>query len=215
MYCSIKLNSGGEDVTKALIAAINGSPNKDGNTAFLLREALRECEKMGAETQFIQCRDALKDQRNPFCKACSSPCTAKCYEGKELSKYYEIMCRADGLLVGSPVYFGTLTGQLKAFWDKTRLIRGNKRLLNVVGGALAVGGSRFGGQETTLRAIHDIFLVHGMIIVGDGYQDDDCGHIGAAAQRPANEDVNGIKRAHIMGKRIVQVAMATQGLRKR
>lgn len=202
-------------MTKALIAAINGSPNKDGNTAFLLREALQECEKMGAETQLIQCRDALKDQRNPFCKACSSPCTGKCYEGKELSKYYEIMCRADGLLVGSPVYFGTLTGQLKAFWDKTRLIRGNKGLLNVVGGALAVGGSRFGGQETTLRAIHDIFMVHGMIIVGDGYQDDDCGHIGAAAQRPADEDNNGIKRARIIGKRIVQVAAATKKLRIR
>lgn len=214
MPCSIKLNSGGGDVTKAFVAAINGSPNKNGNTAFLLREALQECEKMGAETQLIQCREALKDQRNPFCKACSSPCTAKCLEGKELEKYYEIISRADGLLVGSPVYFGTISGQLKAFWDKSRTLRGNKKLLNVVGGALTVGASRFGGQETTLRAIQDIFLVHGMIIVGDGYQDDDCGHIGAAAQRPSDEDDNGIRRAHIIGKRVVQVAAATQKLRK-
>ncbi|MGI5921648.1 MAG: flavodoxin family protein [Syntrophomonadaceae bacterium] len=202
-------------MTKALIVAINGSPNRDGNTSFMLREALSECEKMEAETRLIQCRDALKDQRNPFCQACSSPCSGKCLEGKEIKKYYELISQADGLLVGSPVYFGTLTGQLKAFWDKTRLIRGEKRLLNVVGGALAVGGSRFGGQETTLRAIHDIFLVHGMIIVGDGYQEDDCGHIGAAAQRPAQEDMNGIKRAHILGKRVAQLAIATRELRKR
>lgn len=202
-------------MSQALIVAINGSPNKNGNTAFLLREALQECGNMGAETVLIQCRDALKDQRNPFCKACSSPCTGKCLEGKEINKYYELISKADGLLVGSPVYFGTISAQLKAFWDKSRLIRTNKKLLNVVGGAFSVGASRFGGQETTLRAIQDIFLVHGMIIVGDGYSEDDCGHIGVAAQRPVNEDDNGIKRAHIMGKRVCQTAIATRQIRIR
>jgi multimeric flavodoxin WrbA len=66
-----------------------------------------------------------------------------------------------------------------------------------------------------MRAIHDILLAHGMIIVGDGYQDDDCGHIGAAAQRPSDEDDNGITRARIMGKRVVQVAAVTSKLRNR
>jgi multimeric flavodoxin WrbA len=202
-------------VTDTFIVAINGSPKKDGNTAFLLGKAISQCSSLGAKTEIIHCQQILKDQKNPFCVACSSPCSAKCAEGKELGKVFELLSRADGLIVGSPVYFGTVSAQLKAFWDKSRSLRAEKKLLNVVGGAVTVGGSRFGGQETTLRAIHDMFLVQGMICVGDGYYEDDCGHMGAAAQRPSQEDENAIKRSQILGKRIFQVAEATRDLRKR
>ncbi|MDD3879844.1 MAG: flavodoxin family protein, partial [Syntrophomonas sp.] len=72
-----------------------------------------------------------------------------------------------------------------------------------------------GGQETTLRAIQDMMLVQGMIVVGDGFHEDDCGHMGGAGQRPANEDDNAINRSRILGKRIWEVAMATRDLRIR
>ena len=200
---------------KLLIIAINGSPNCDGNTSFLLQQALEECGTRGADTEFLFCREILKDQKNPFCVACSSPCTGKCYKNKELANAYGLISRADGLILGSPVYFGTVSAQLKAFFDKSRALRTEKKLLNVVGGAITSGASRFGGQETTIRAMHDIMLVHGMIIVGDGYHEDDCGHMGAAAQRPAQEDENAIQRSRIMGKRIFELARATSALRKR
>lgn len=196
-----------------LITAINGSPNLTGNTAFLLSQALQECREMDCETAIINCQEALRGLKTPFCKACSSPCTAKCLEGKELQKAYDLLSRSDGIIAGSPVYFGTVSGQFKAFWDKSRSLRTGKKLLNIAGGALTVGGSRFGGQETTLRAIHDIFLVQGMIIVGDGYYENDCGHLGAAGQRPAEEDNNAILRARILGRRVAQVARATQNIR--
>ncbi|MDD2372001.1 MAG: flavodoxin family protein [Syntrophomonadaceae bacterium] len=200
---------------KLLIVAINGSPNSEGNTSFLLQQALDECATQGADTEVLYCREIFKDQRNPFCVACSSPCTGKCYKNKELANAYELISRADGLILGSPVYFGTVSAQLKTFFDKSRALRTEKKLLNVVGGAITCGASRFGGQETTIRAMHDIMLVHGMIIVGDGYGEDDCGHMGAAAQRPAEEDDNAIQRSRIMGKRIFEVARATTRLRKR
>lgn len=200
---------------KLLIAAINGSPNNEGDTSFLLQQALEECTTWGADTEFLFCREILKDLRNPFCVACSSPCPGKCYKNKELANAYELISRADGLILGSPVYFGTVSAQLKAFFDKSRALRSEKKLLNVVGGAITSGASRFGGQETTIRAMHDIMLVHGMIIVGDGYYEDDCGHMGAAAQRPAQEDENAIQRSRIIGKRIFEVAQATSALRKR
>ncbi|MFA7147893.1 MAG: flavodoxin family protein [Syntrophomonadaceae bacterium] len=200
---------------KLLIVAINGSPNSEGNTSFLLQQALDECATQGADTEVLYCREIFKDQRNPFCVACSSPCTGKCYKNKELANAYELISSADGLILGSPVYFGTVSAQLKTFFDKSRALRTEKKLLNVVGGAITCGASRFGGQETTIRAMHDIMLVHGMIIVGDGYGEDDCGHMGAAAQRPAEEDDNAIQRSRIMGKRIFEVARATTRLRKR
>ena len=198
-----------------LIIAINGSPKTKGNTACLLEEALGECQKMGAKGEIIHCQTILKNQKVPFCVACSAPCTGKCYQDTLLDKSYALMSKADALIVGSPVYFGTASAQLKAFWDKGRKIRSEKKLLNVVGGAVTSGRSRFGGQEPTLRTIHDMLLVQGMIGVGDGYYQDDCGHCGAAAQEPAREDENALKRARILGKRIFEVAKATSSLRAR
>jgi multimeric flavodoxin WrbA len=200
---------------KLLVAAVNGSPNQDGNTSFLLQQAMQECARRGADTEFIFCREVLKDQKNPFCMDCSSPCSGKCYKDKELTKAYDLIGRADALILGSPVYFGTVSAQLKAFFDKSRALRSEKKLLNVVGGAITSGASRFGGQETTIRAMQDMMLVHGMIIVGDGYGEDDCGHLGVAAQKPSREDQNAVQRSRILGKRIFEVAQATSKLRKR
>ena len=197
-----------------LIIAINGSPNKKGNTACLLQEALGQCQEMGAKGQIIDCQTVLKEQKTPFCVACSSPCSGKCYKDTSLEKAYALMAQADALIVGSPVYFGSPSAQLKAFWDKGRQLR-SERSINVVGGAVTSGRSRFGGQEPTLRTIHDMLLVQGMIVVGDGYSQDDCGHFGAAAQEPARDDENALKRARILGKRIFEVARATSPLRLR
>jgi multimeric flavodoxin WrbA len=130
-----------------------------------------------------------------------------------LGEALDLLRQVDGLIVGSPVYFGTITGQLAAFWDKTRSLRSDKALLNVVGGVVTVAQARFGGQETTLKAIHDLMLVQGMIIVGDGHREFDCGHHGVCAQRPSKDDANAINRVRILARRIVEVAGATRALR--
>jgi multimeric flavodoxin WrbA len=196
-----------------LILGINGSPNRDGNTVYLLQEALASAEEYNMKTQLLHVVDALEGLDSPFCEVCSSPCDGSCGDGHKLSEAYDLLRRADGIIIGSPVYFGTVSGQLKVFWDKTRVLRSEKALLNVVGGGLTVGGSLFGGQETTLRAIHDMMLVQGMLVVGDGLREFDCGHFGACSQQPAAQDENAQKRARILGQRIAQVAAATGKLR--
>ncbi len=195
------------------IVGINGSPNKKGNTAFMLKTALEAAGALRARTAVIHIADALTGISQPFCVHCSTPCDARCYKGTPLEKALEVLREADGILVGSPVYFGTVSAQLKSFWDKTRLLRSEKALLNVVGGVLAVGASRFGGQETTVRAVQDMMLCQGMIVVGDGHTEEDAGHQGACAQRPSASDVVGLKRCHILAKRVVEVARATADLR--
>ena len=187
-----------------LILAINGSPDKSGNTAFLLNKVLEEAQNNGARTELIHAVDALCDQDKPYCDACSSPCNRSCIDGTELEQVFNRLEQADGLILGSPVYFGTVSAQMKAFWDKSRCIRMENALIGKVGGAVSVGASRFGGQETTVRTMHDIMLIHGMNIIGDGSSQYDAGHQGVCAQKPAQEDQDAIKRAQVMGKRIAE-----------
>ena len=193
--------------------AINGSPFPDGNTAFLLQKGLQQIEQLGGEAEMIHALAVLKSMPVPFCTSCMTPCTGACAKGTLMEKALNSLREADGLLVGSPVYFGTVSGELKAFWDKMRCLRGEKALLDVPGGAVAVGASRFGGQEGTLRSIQDMMLVQGMTIIGDGQGEADCGHYGVAAQRPAREDESAQERMLIMARRLFEVSKATQNLR--
>jgi multimeric flavodoxin WrbA len=196
-----------------LIIGLNGSPHRQGNTAFLLETALKSAAEMGAETESVYVQEIMEKAKRPFCLACETPCRGVCYEGTEMEKVLDRIAQADGLLIASPVYFGTVSAQLKSFWDKTRRLRGARKLLNTVGGALTSGGARFGGQETTLRTIHTMMLIQGMIVIGDSHEKSP-GHHGVNAAQPAQEDANALKRASLMGKRMVQVCEATVSLRK-
>ena len=195
-----------------LIIGLNGSPNREANTAFILEAALEAAAKLGAKTETLFLREILEKQKNPFCTGCETPCQGKCYKGTELENVLEKIASADGLLLASPVYFGTVSAQIKAFWDKTRCLRRGKRLLNTVGGALSVGAARFGGQETTLRALHSMMLVQGMILVGDSHEKS-AGHHGTCVGGAAEKDQNALKRAFMLGQRMAQVCEATASLR--
>lgn len=196
-----------------LMIGLNGSPNVKGNTKLLLEKVLGQAKSLGAETKILEVPQIMKSVKQPFCTACSSPCAGKCFKGTALEEAFELLKKADGVLFGSPVYFGSVSGQLKAFFDKSRKLRGEKGLYNTIGAGVTVGNNKYGGQETTMKALHDIMLVQGMIIVGDGYLDDDCGHHGVCAQRPGGEDVYALKRAEILGKRMAEVCKATECLR--
>ncbi len=174
---------------------------------------MEKAAALGAETVILEAGAAVESAKHSFCTVCSNPCSGACYGGTKLEEAFSLLKRADGIILGSPVYFGSVSAQLKAFFDKSRKCRGEKAFYNKVAAGVTVGTSRFGGQETTMKALHDIMLVHGMIIVGDGFVDDDCGHHGVCSQRPAENDEVALKRAEITAKRIVEVCGATGSLR--
>lgn len=72
---------------------------------------------------------------------------------------------ADGLIVGSPVYFGTMAAQLKKVLDEFVGVR--RKMENKVGAAFATSADPSGGKETTMMSIIQALLIYGMIIVGD------------------------------------------------
>ena len=114
-----------------------------------------------------------------------------------------------GVIIGTPVYFGSMTAQCKAFLDRCVVLRRNGWLLrNKVGGVLAVGGVRHGGQELTLQAVRAAMLCHDMICVGDGHP---TGHFGAAlysgGEGGLDADEDGLATARNLGRRVAEVAL--------
>lgn len=196
-----------------LVIGLNGSPRPDGGTAKLLKAALTEAAAAGANTILLHALDGLQGLRFPYCIHCSSPCSGECYQNSRLEEFFALFRQADALILGSPVYFGTVAAPLKALWDKTRKLRKEKALVNVVGAGVVCGGSRFGGQEPTLQTLAAMMLCHGMTVVGDGYYDADPGHLGACIQY--GEQADGLNRVRILAKRVVEVAKATRPLRRR
>jgi NAD(P)H dehydrogenase (quinone) len=106
---------------------------------------------------------------------------------------------ADGIIVGSPVYFGTMSAEVKEMFDKSVAIR--KKLEGKVGAAFTTSGHHTGGKETTLFSIIQAMLIHGMIIVGDPISAG--GHYGVACV--GSPDTEGINSAKALGRRVAEV----------
>lgn len=185
------------------IVGLNGSPHKDGNVSYLLNKVLGECAKLGAQTEVINVAQAINSATTPFCTVCSNPCSGVCYKDTLLEEAFDKMKKADALVMGSPVYFGSISAQLKAMFDKTRKLRGEKVFIGKPCGFIAVGTSRFGGQESTLLAMHSIALVQGMTILGTGHSQFDAGHIGVSSQQPSEKDEFALSRCESLAHRIM------------
>ncbi len=168
-----------------MVVGICGSPKKAGNTEFLLNEALAVCTERGFQTERRLCSEISVD----FCSDCGDCSKGKpCPKDDDMPGFLEALQKADGIIVASPVYFGNVTGQLKAVFDRTiPLRRQGFRLKDKIGCAVAVGGARNGGQEKALESIHAWMHIQGMVVVGDD------AHFGGIAVRPAAEDRIGRK----------------------
>ncbi len=167
------------------ITGISGSPNAGGNNEKIIELALGIAEEKGYETDKI----LLSKLKVLPCTDCGTCRTAKeCPIGDDMTGIYEKLETSDAFIVSSPVFFGSVSAQLKALFDRTILLRRNGFLLKgKVGGAIAVGGSRNGGQEFTINAIHSWMHIHGMLVVGD------MAHFGGIVVKPVKSDDVGLK----------------------
>lgn len=185
------------------VVAINGSHKNDGSCAFLIDTMFEVLKNSGADTKCFNALEVVSDCTTPFCVSCSSPCAKVCY-GEKLTKLFDQMESADAIIFASPVYFGSMSGQLKCIFDKTRDLRGRKALLGKIGVAIASGASKYGGQEKTIDAITNCMLVNGMTIIGPS-SSELMGHMGVCAQAQAKDDDFAIDRAKSAAKRILEM----------
>ncbi len=205
------------------ILGIVGSPRR-GNTELLVNEALKSAEAVGnVETEVLRIA-RLKIHPCVACFRCfdENDGTHVCPSFEDdMEKVYPMLARSDGIIIASPVYFGGITGQLKTLLDRTEPFVRYARtgygggLSNKVGGAIAVGYNRNGGQETSIQMIHSYFLVHDMIVVGSGpVETPGCYYGGGSVTYPKRskildavaEDELGLRSAMGLGEKVAKIA---------
>jgi multimeric flavodoxin WrbA len=102
------------------IIAINGSPRKTWNTATLLEHALKGAASAGNETELIHLYDLdFKGCTSCFsCKMVGGKSYGRCAEQDDLTPVLEQIPGADALILGSPIYLGAATGEMRSFLER-------------------------------------------------------------------------------------------------
>jgi len=113
---------------------------------------------------------------------------------REVTK--EDFLESQGVIAGSPVYFGTMAAELKQIFDD--FVGTRKRMEGKVGAAFATSGDASGGKETTMMSIIQALLIYGMVIVGDPMTA--TGHYGVACAGPPDSRVK--ENAMKLGRRV-------------
>jgi multimeric flavodoxin WrbA len=150
------------------VLAISGSPRPQGNTFLLLREAIKVLGKNGIGADYLSLHDK---QINP-CRACYQCAQDKnrcAQEDDDFMPIYEAMAAADGLIVGSPVYFGSATPNLMALLDRAGFVarQGDNRFWRKVGTPVVV--ARRAGVNFTYAQLQFWFCIMGMYVPGATY----------------------------------------------
>ncbi|MBP3882641.1 MAG: flavodoxin family protein [Lachnospiraceae bacterium] len=145
------------------VLLLNGSPHVHGCTAAALEEMIKVFEEEGVETELIQV--GIKEIRG--CVACGScSLTGKCVFDDLVNEVAPKFEQADGLVVGSPVYYGSPNGTILSFMD--RLFYSTEFSKQMKVGA-AVVSCRRGGNTASFDALNKYFTISGMPVASSTY----------------------------------------------
>jgi len=151
------------------VVAFNGSPRKEGNTFQSLKVVCDELAQAGIDTEIVQVGG--KPIRGcTSCYCCFKNKNKQCVITEdELNDYVNKMIEADGIIIGSPVYFSNVSSETKAFIDRAGLVaRANDYLFARKAGA-AVVAVRRAGATFAFSAINFFFFIQQMMVPGSVY----------------------------------------------
>ena len=172
------------------VLMINGSPHEHGTTRRALDEVAITLHKNGIDTEIITIGNR-EISGCTVCGACSK--TGMCVEKSGIVNeiIYKLQ-QADGLVVGSPVYYASLNGTLKSLLD--RVFFGKTCFQHKPACAVAV--ARRAGTTSTVDAINKYFTISNMPVVSSQYWNMVFGSNGEQAE----EDVEGLQTMRILGE---------------
>lgn len=150
------------------VLAVNGSPKADGNTYHALKMVTDELEKHGISTEIIHIGN--KSIRGcTACGTCAQNRNEKCVIDDEVNVAIQKMKAADGIIIGSPVYYASIAGTMKCFLDRAfYTASANGGLLRHKVGASVVAVRR-SGEVAAFDHLNHYFTVAEMFVASSNY----------------------------------------------
>jgi multimeric flavodoxin WrbA len=182
------------------VIGIVGSPRKNGNTEILMKEALKVAHDAGCATEMF----LLSEKTVAPCDACGA-CfeVGACVVKDDMQELYAMMERAQAIIFGSPVYFGSVSAQTKAVMDRMFALLRDRALKDKVAGALVV--TRRVGAIQARSLMYSFCIAQGMVVAGGaiGYgrePGDVLKGVGGGI------DMSAVDEARLLGTNVVQMA---------
>lgn len=128
------------------VVAINGSPKSNGNTYEAIKAVAKELEKENIEVEIIHIGNKVV-RGCLACNGCAKNKNEKCViQNDDVNEWIQKMKDADGIILGSPVYYSAVAGTMKAFLDRAFYVASsNGGLFRHKVGASVVAVRRSGG----------------------------------------------------------------------
>ncbi|MCE1199057.1 MAG: flavodoxin family protein [Marinilabiliales bacterium] len=193
------------------VIAINGSPHKEGNTFLALSLVGAELQSAGIEFEILH----IGHKMIHGCMACGKCAVNKdeacSIKTDDLNTWIQQLKTADGILLGSPVYYSGVAGTMKSFLDRLFYVSGaNGNFFRHKAGAAVVALRRSGGSST-LDALNHYLHYTEMMVATSNYWN----IIHGRTAGEAGQDLEGRQIMRVLGKNmawLMKMKEATQGL---
>ena len=176
------------------VLMINGSPNKHGCTYTALHEIEEVLNKHEIDTEIVYLgKDAIAG-----CVDCGS-CfkTGKCAFNDKVNEIIALIDTIDAIIVGSPVYFSSASGQITAFLDRLFLTAGKNRLSGKLGASIV--SCRRGGATATFDQLNKYFAESNMPIITSNYWN----QVHGSSPEDVLKDKEGLQTLRALGENMV------------
>ena len=172
------------------VLMLNGSPRKNGNTSIALNEVKGVLEQEGIEVEIIQ----VGNMEITGCKGCLY-CKekGKCVKDDIVNELAAKLENADGLVVGSPVYYASANGTLVCLLDRLFYSTKFNKTMKV-GASVAV--ARRGGCSSTFDELNKYFTISGMPVCSSQYWNS----VHGRAPGDAEKDEEGLQTMRTLGR---------------
>ena len=172
------------------VLMLNGSPKAKGNTALALAEMEKVFQEEGIEVVTVQ----VGNQAVRGCIACGGCSkTGKCVFDDVVNEIAPIFREADGLVVGSPVYYASANATLVAALDRLFYCTDFDKTMKV-GASIVV--ARRGGCSATFDELNKYFTISGMPVASSQYWNS----IHGGAPGEAKEDAEGLQTMRALAR---------------
>lgn len=172
------------------VLLLNGSPNEKGCTFTALQEVENALNRQGIETEMLW----LGKKAFSGCIACNK-CqeTGYCCMDDKVNELLKKLPSIDGIVIGSPVYYGSASGQLTAFLDRAfQAGFWKSRWANIFGAAVV--SCRRGGASSAFDQLNKYFMMNNMPVVSSQYWN----QVHGMTPENVKQDVEGLQTMRIL-----------------